>query len=92
VATNQATANTTVQVAPGLAGITVSGTTVTIYFAGSSSDLPSQLTLQSTAALDEPFVNVPGAVATETRPGIFQFTTTVSGSAQFYRISDAGPQ
>ncbi|HEV7925329.1 MAG TPA: FlgD immunoglobulin-like domain containing protein [Verrucomicrobiae bacterium] len=92
VSTNQAMASTTVQVAPGTAGITVSGTTVTIYFAGSSSDLPSQITLQSTAALDAPFVTVAGAVATEISPGVFQFTTTVSGSAQFYRISDAGPQ
>ena len=90
VVTNQATASGSLQIVPAITSITLNGTTLIITFIGSRTDVASQITLQSTVTLNTPYAPVPGVAAVQLGPGVFQFTTTVSGPIRFYRISDAG--
>lgn len=89
--TNQATtvALATVQVAvpiqiPNIA--VVNGTNVTINFTAATNHSAAEFKLQSAGVVTGPYADVPGAAATQLSPGLFQFTTPVPGSNQFYRV------
>jgi hypothetical protein len=92
VATNQASISGSLQIVPAITSITRNGTNLTIIFIGSRSDQAAQVFLQSCATLDAAFENVRDVAAVLLSPGVFQFTTSISASMQFYRIRDAQGQ
>ena len=88
VVTNQASASASLQIVPAITSITLVGTTLTINFIGSRSDVVGQIALQSCATVNGDFVDVANAVVTRLAPGVFVFTTTISAPVQFYRIRE----
>jgi hypothetical protein len=69
-----------------ITGINVSGSTVTISFTADESDSADAFHLQSSGTVDGPYVDVESASATQVTPGVFSFTVSTSGDAQFYLI------
>jgi hypothetical protein len=71
--------------APHISEITVNGNTVTIKFNGVAQDVPSAYKLFSAGSLTGTFQEDSGAVMSGSG-GAFQASTTVNGSARFYKI------
>jgi hypothetical protein len=71
-----------------ITSISVSGTTVTIYFTAGSSEPASAFTLLSSTTVNGAYTANAGANITGSG-GSYQATTTVSGTTQFYKIEQA---
>jgi hypothetical protein len=71
---------------PQISSVTVSGGNISITFSAGAGDSASAFTLRSASVVTGPF-NPVGVTATQVSPGVFNFTTPISGSSQFYRIS-----
>ena len=91
--TNQATtvAVATVQITapstgPFIISVGISGTTITIPFIASPSDVASAFTLQSSSTVIGIYTPVSGANITAVGGGIFEATAPISGPMRFYRI------
>ena len=73
-------------VVPAITTISVSGSTVTIKFTGSSSDAASAFTLVGSPTVNGTYSALPAAVIASLGGGNFQATIATSGSTEFYRI------
>lgn len=71
---------------PHITSVTVTGGNVSISFTAGAGDSATAFTLLSAGVVTGPF-NPVAVSATQTSPGVFNFTTPVFGGAQFYRIS-----